>query len=308
MYHRFDENKYPSTNIRMPAFKKQINYIENLEISFLNAKNLNKKISEPNMNKLVLLTIDDAYLSFYENAWPFLKKKNIPFLLFVSTEFVGKKGYMSWKQIQEIEENELATIGNHSHSHDYLVDKKKIDILKDIKKSINIFKNKLGYNPKYFSYPFGEYSEEFKKIVDELKFEFAFGQHSGVIDLTKDKLELPRFPINEKYGDLERFKFILKLYPFQYKEITPKNKYLQNFENPPIVKIVFFENQKNINKIKCYSNENNMWQESKIQINKNVLKIIIEDKFMSERGRINCSLHDNVGWRWLGMQFVIKDY
>ena len=51
-----------------------------------------------------------------------------------------------------------------------------------------------------------------------------------------------------------------------------------------------------------------MWQESKIQINKNVLKIIIKDKFMSERGRINCSLHDNIGWRWLGMQFVIKDY
>ena len=48
-------------------------------------------------------------------------------------------------------------------------------------------------------------------------FEFSFGQHSGVIDINKDKFELPRFPINEKYGDLKRFKFLIKLSPLQYK-------------------------------------------------------------------------------------------
>ena len=36
-------------------------------------------------------------------------------------------------------------------------------------------------------------------------FKIAFGQHSGIIDINKDKFELPRFPINEKYGDLKRF-------------------------------------------------------------------------------------------------------
>ena len=30
------------------------------------------------------------------------------------------------------------------------------------------------------------------------------------IDITKDFLELPRFPINEKYGELKRFKSIIK--------------------------------------------------------------------------------------------------
>ena len=58
-----------------------------------------------------------------------------------------------------------------------------------------------------------------KKIVSDLNFEFAFGQHSGVIDITKNFLELPRFPINEKYGEIQRFKSILKTLPFPYKEI-----------------------------------------------------------------------------------------
>ena len=79
-------------------------------------------------------------------------------------------------------------------------------IIKDIKKSIKIFKENLGENSNFFSYPFGEYSSEFKKIIQELGFNYAFGQHSGVIDETKDLWELPRFPINEKYGEIKGLK------------------------------------------------------------------------------------------------------
>ena len=71
----------------------------------------------------------------------------------------------------------------------------------------------------------GEWSLNQKKFVSNY-FSFAFGQHSGVIDLNKDPYELPRFPINEKYGDLERFKFIVNLLPFQYKNIIPEEKVL----------------------------------------------------------------------------------
>ena len=69
-------------------------------------------------------------------------------------------------------------IGNHSHSHEYLVDESADFIRNDILKSIKIFENKLGVNSKFFSYPFGEYSIEFKKIIKDLGFKYAFGQHS----------------------------------------------------------------------------------------------------------------------------------
>ena len=58
------------------------------------------------------------------------------------------------------------------------------------------------------------------------KFEFGFGQNSGVIDVNKNPYELPRFPINEKYGDLERFNFLIDLLPLQYKKVTPNDKFL----------------------------------------------------------------------------------
>ena len=260
--------------------------------------------SEEKSKKKFLLTIDDGYLSFYKNAWPYLKDNKIPFLIFISTEAVGKSGYMNWEQINEIEKYDFVSIGNHSHSHDYLVNFDFEEFKKDIKKSIEIFEVNLGYNPIFFSYPFGEWGLNQKEYISDY-FQFAFGQHSGVIDLNKDKHELPRFPINEKYGDMERFKFIINLLPFQYKKILPVEKLIEN-NNPPKMEVEFFREQK-IDNINCFSNEGNGWDTSNLELEENILKVNFRDKFFTRRGRVNCSIKDKDGWRWFGVQFVFKN-
>ena len=106
-----------------------------------------------------------------------------------------------------------------------MVDLKHNDFIKDINTASKIFDENLGYNPIFFSYPFGEYSSIIKEYISN-NFKFSFGQHSGVIDINKDRYELPRFPINEKYGDLKRFKFLINLYPLEYKNLYPEEKYL----------------------------------------------------------------------------------
>jgi len=304
MYHRFNEDKYPSTNIKMDIFKKQINIIKDKKYSFENPKDFDLNFNNTKSKKKVLITIDDAFSSFYNNAWPYLKENKIPFILFVSTEPVGKNGYMSWEQIKEIEKEKFAFIGNHSHSHDYLLDLTFENFKEDIDKSIEIFKKELGYNPIFFSYPFGEYSLEQINYIKK-KFKYGFGQHSGVIDLNKNIYELPRFPINEKYGDLKRFTFLIDLLPLQYKSIMPEDKYVVN-NNPPKLIIEFFNSQKNLNKINCFSDEGNKWEKSNIKIVDNKLIVNFREKFLFRRGRINCSLNDNEGWRWLGLQFSVK--
>jgi peptidoglycan/xylan/chitin deacetylase (PgdA/CDA1 family) len=309
MYHRFEENKYPSTNIRMNDFLKHLEIIKKNKIQFVNPKKFEEELIKNKKKRKILLTIDDGFLSFYENAWPILKQRKIPFILFVNTREVGSFNYMSWDEIKEINKESFVEIGNHSHSHEYLVDENSDVIKADILRSIKIFEEKLGKNSKFFSYPFGEYSLDFKKIIKSLGFKYAFGQHSGVIDETKNYYELPRFPINEKYGELKRFTSLSKTLPFKYKKIIPEEKYLLKIKNPPVVKIEFYKNIKNLKLINCYSNEGNKWRNSKIEfISKNILKIFINEKFVGERGRINCSLKDSSGfWRWLGIQFVISD-
>tara|TARA_Y100000591_G_C21815559_1_gene690513 strand:- start:494 stop:1426 length:933 start_codon:yes stop_codon:yes gene_type:complete len=307
MYHRFDEQKYPSTNIQLEIFKEQLKLIEKEEIEFIHPNNFDNSLSNEKNKRKILLTIDDGLMSFYNNAWPILKEKGIPFILFVSTREVGSFNYMSWEQIIELHNSENVEIGNHSHTHEYLVDESSDLIKDDIKKSIEIFEKKLGHKSKYFSYPFGEYSLEFKKIIKDLGFKYAFGQHSGVIDETKDFWELPRYPINEKYGEMNRFRTLMKTLPLKYKSIAPNERYLTNTKNPPNIKIEFYENINNLDLITCFSNEGNKWRSSNIEfIKKNTLEIKISEKFIGERGRVNCSLKESDGfWRWLGVQFVI---
>ncbi len=260
MYHRFNENKYPSTNIKMDIFEEHINIIKNSDFNFHNPNNFDEQFNKPKQKKEILITIDDAFESFYTEAWPYLKENKIPFILFVSTEPVGKRGYMTWEQIKEVEGNEFANIGHHSHTHEYL-----IDVSND-----------------------------------------AFGQHSGVIDLNKNKFELPRFPINEKYGELKRFKSIINYFPLEYKRILPEEKQLFVNTNPPNFKVEFFKEQKNLSNINCYSNEGDVWEKSKTNFANNSLTIEFREPFKPRRGRINCSLNDNGKWRWFGVQFPIK--
>ena len=309
MYHRFEENKYPSTNIRLKDFKDHLKIIEDSGISFVNPNNFEEELRNNKTKRKILLTIDDGFLSFYKNAWPILKEKKIPFILFVSTREIGASNYMTWDQIKEISREDFVEIGNHSHTHEYLADETNDLIKEDITKSISIFKKNLGKNSKFFSYPFGEYSNDFKAIIKDFGFKYAFGQHSGVMDETKDFYELPRYPINEKYGKIERFQSLTKTLPFKFKKIYPDEKYLLQVKNPPNVKIEFYNDIKNLKSVGCYSNEGGTWRQSDIKFeNSTTLLINIAEKFVGERGRINCSLRDPSGlWRWLGIQFVIGE-
>jgi peptidoglycan/xylan/chitin deacetylase (PgdA/CDA1 family) len=306
MYHRFDENKYPSTNIQMNIFLEQIQLIKDLNYDFIHPENFEKNFNIPKKQKKILITIDDAFQSFYEVAWPFLKENKIPFILFVSTEPVGNKGYMTWDQIKEVEQESFTIIGHHSHSHDYLIDVSNEDFIKDIETANTIFNEKIGYIPSLFSYPFGEYSEFMRQYISK-NFTYAFGQHSGVIDVNKEKFQLPRFPINENYGELKRFTSIIKTYPLEYKKLLPLEKKLNKSNNPPLFSVEFFDNQKNIKNINCYSNEGNKWEKSKIQFDGNTLNIKFREAFLPRRGRINCSLNDNGKWRWFGTQFIVRN-
>ena len=80
MYHRFEENKYPSTNIRMSDFLQHLKIIEDNNIAFVNPKDFENELKNNKDNRKILLTVDDGFSSFYENAWPVLKKEKIQFI------------------------------------------------------------------------------------------------------------------------------------------------------------------------------------------------------------------------------------
>ena len=75
MYHRFEENKYPSTNIKINDFLQHLKMLEIEKLLFVNPKNFEIELVNNKAQRKILLTIDDGFSSFYENAWPILKEK-----------------------------------------------------------------------------------------------------------------------------------------------------------------------------------------------------------------------------------------
>ena len=149
MYHRFGEDKYPSTNIQVQQFIDQLEFLarEGFTIWPLTriVNSMEKKVHIP--DKIVAITVDDAYLSVYQNAFPILKARKIPFTVFISSDHVDKKysNYMSWEQLREMERYGME-VGNHSAHHLHLVrfDKElnnwKRDVLDDISQAQNRIK------------------------------------------------------------------------------------------------------------------------------------------------------------------------
>ena len=219
MYHRIGDNDYPSTNISKELFEEHIKYLVEKDIEVLPLTKLSmylkKKINLP--KKTVFITFDDAYKSFFQNGFPILKKYKLPFSIFVSSHYVSKaeeSDFMSWSMLKEVSKSD-GLILNHSKSHESLLEIDIQTVKKEIEQNqIEIDKN-VGEQPKIFSYPYGESSKNVEDVVKLLNYEIAFSQHSAPIHLNQNIFRLPRYALNDEFGNLKRFKMILKTKPLE---------------------------------------------------------------------------------------------
>ena len=301
VYHRFGENDYPSTNIRINQFKKHLDELTKNNYNVVSTEEIvdalinNKDLPE----KTVALTIDDAFFSIYKKAWPLLKEKKLPFTIFVSTGPLksNSKNYMNWEQIKEMDSHGV-TIGHHTRNHLHLVTKEKEKIISEIEEANNDFLKNLGYVPDIFAYPYGEYSSEIKQITKNY-FKAAFGQQSGGIYNGIDIFELPRYSLNEQYGDLKRFRFAANSYGLKIKNILPENKIITD-ANPPLLGFTLLDDLEG--SLKCYPSHN--IKADLIKLGNKRIEVRFNKAFPKGRTRINCTINDNTKWRWSGFQFL----
>ena len=116
MYHRFGESRYPSTSITLAQFEEQLAFFEKNDFSALPLSEIveTMKHNKQLPDKAIAITIDDAYLSAYTEAYPRLKGKGYPFTVFVATGIVdqGIPAYMDWQQMAEMQKHG-ASFANH---------------------------------------------------------------------------------------------------------------------------------------------------------------------------------------------------
>lgn len=305
MYHRFGEDDYPSTNIRLDQFDAHIHTLKEMGVTVLPLGKIVDALNngEELPDKTVAITIDDGYLSVYEEAWPRLKAAGFPFTIFASTNQLsgGRDDYMNWDQMKEMLDDGGVYVGHHGAAHAHLPRLSLDQVRDDILKANETFKEKLGFVPAIFAYPYGEYGSDIKSLISDLGFKAAFGQHSGVSYSGGDRFEYPRFPLNENYGNIGRLKLAAQAMPLRVRNVLPSDKILK--VNPPNFGFTLDENYKNIHQLNCYSG-NRISSLQRLGVNR--IEVRLSQPYAPGRARINCTLPGPDGrYRWFGTLFYI---
>ena len=308
MYHRFGENKYPSTNVSEEQFISHINYILSNEVKVLDLEEIIKLLDKNDRieEKAVAFSVDDAYRSFYEFAWPIFRDKNIPVTLFISTDIIDKKtkGYMTWPEVKKFI-SEGGKVGQHTSTHLHMPLNTVSNIKKDILESHKSWIKNIGFIPQLFAYPYGETSSAVIGVLKEFNILHAFGQHSGVISSTENKYYLPRFSLNERFGEKDRFEFAVNSHSLNINNLLPSDMYLAKNKRPSIEFSVVDDLKGS--SIDCFSNPAGKWNKQEIiNIKKDRIQIKLKEDYISGRARLNCTAKVDDVWYWFGYQFLVK--
>ena len=304
MYHKFGVSKYPSTSVTINQLEDHIkefttNNYNIVSLDFI----VDTIINDGDLpNNTIGISVDDADKSFFEVGWPLFKKNNIPVTLFVTTGTIANnnKSYLNWNQIRKLKE-EGVTIGAHSHTHAHMPDISIEDVKNEIELSNKIFLKELGEIPTLFAFPYGETNTDIINLIKEYKFKVAFGQHSGIINETSNMYYLPRFSLNEKYGEIERVKFAASARGLGVYDFIPENPSIS--ENPPYIGFSLLDEKLSMS-LNCFIFDMNGKVEREIYKFNERIEIRLSRELAKGRSRINCTAKDPNGfWRWFGHQF-----
>ncbi len=309
VYHRFGESDFPSTNITLEQFEAHLQVLTSGGYRVLPLPEIVAALAEGRAlpPRSVGISIDDAYLSVWSEAWPRLRAAGLPFTLFVATDTVDQESprYMTWSQLRELAAHPLVTIGSQTASHPHMADRTRERNREEILRSNARFERELGSRPTLFAYPFGEFSLAVRNLIEAEGFRAAFGQHSGAIGQASDPFRLPRFALNEAYGTLERFRLVIDTLPLPALDVTPDDPLLGAQNNPPAYGFTVPEAVGPLGGLDCYAGRGN---EARVQRLDRRIEVRFAAPLQPGRTRVNCTMPGpDDRWRWFGRQFYLPE-
>lgn len=314
MYHRFGEKTYPSTNITLEQFKSQLEYLKEHEYRVWPLSKIVRSIEEKKElpNKLVAITIDDAWKSVYKSAYPLLKEKGFPFTVFINTAPIDhkSKSFVTWHQIEEMSKNGAEFV-NHTKTHDFLIPKYgesqsvwHARIETEIQKAQQRLQEKLGKKtneaPRLLSYPFGEYTQESADFIKSMGY-VGVTQTSGVLSSDTDLRVIPRFPMSEAYASLGDFVLKLNTLAMKVEYVEPWSPVVRD-ENPPILHLKL---QYPMKKFACYNSNGEplvvTW------LSDTEVEIVAKEALKPPRDKYTCTARASQNqWYWYSHLWILN--
>ena len=236
VYHRFDDTRYPTTNISTKELRKEFKYLKKNGYKVVPLIDIITKVNnkEEVPSKWVAFSIDDGFKTFYTHGLSVFKEYNYPFTLFIAVKYTEKKykDYVSWKQLKTIAK--YGDIEFHSYGHGHFGQMSDEKIKADMDKGLALMKKHLNYEPNLFVYPYGEYDSRVAKVIEPYGFKAVFNQNIGAVQgVCSDANDIDRAAVVG--SNAHDFKLYLRFQElcgvsFQQPNVYPKNKIVKTVE------------------------------------------------------------------------------
>jgi peptidoglycan/xylan/chitin deacetylase (PgdA/CDA1 family) len=194
VYHTFGASS--SMSISMAAFEAQLDYLEQTGHKVISIDELARCVDEKKNppDGAVVIAIDDGWTSVMK-AYEVLRRRNLPFTLFLPMAYVGNPGSkstLSQADIDTLKTYPKVTFANHSFSHSPRLTRDEAFAREDVRKSVERFRQVVGRDTTYFAYPYGSCSEAYTRMLREAGFTHLFVTGYPPVSAATNPLTIPR--------------------------------------------------------------------------------------------------------------------
>lgn len=145
------------------------NYIKAMLNNGIIFESIDNMINNFQCRGMTTVTFDDGFESVYTKAFPILIKYNIPFIIYVTGEFINKEGYLSSKQLFELSKCDLCEIGIHAYEHKVFRRVSSEELLNDYIKCKNYIESIIKKETKHYAFPYGSILAVSRANIETIK-------------------------------------------------------------------------------------------------------------------------------------------
>ena len=171
IYHQIGAGSGRQMDLTPTAFRRHVKWLQD-NGRIVGLGDALYEADDPDSHRQYVLTFDDGYADFYENAFPMLRDRAVPFTLYLTTGHIetGEPLHpgdrpLNWDQVGEMLETGLVTLGAHTHTHPDMRGLPVDRVVEEVGESNRLIELRTGQVPEHFAYPKGYWDEAAETVV-----------------------------------------------------------------------------------------------------------------------------------------------